>query len=108
MDAIAEKNNKLKALTGTLVFHGLLLLLFILVVFKNPDPPMFSDTAGVEVNFGLSEDGMGDVQPEPADAAAAKAAAVLEQERIKEQETAKDEKLLTQEVEEAEAIASSD
>lgn len=64
MDSALEKRNKLKALTGTLIFHGIILAIFILIVFHNPDPPMFADNAGVEVNFGNSEEGMGEVQPE--------------------------------------------
>ncbi len=57
--------NKLMALGGTILFHALLFLLFILIVFKTPIPP-FPETGGngIEVNFGTSEDGMGDVQPE--------------------------------------------
>jgi hypothetical protein len=53
------------ALGGTILFHALLFLLFILIVFKTPIPP-FPETGGngIEVNFGTSEDGMGDVQPE--------------------------------------------
>jgi TonB family protein len=57
--------NKLLALGGTILFHALLFLVFILIVFKTPIPP-FPETGGngIEVNFGTSEDGMGDVQPE--------------------------------------------
>ena len=60
-----ENNNRLQAIAGTVLFHGLLFLLFILVVFKTPIPP-FPETGGngIEVNFGTSEDGFGDVQPE--------------------------------------------
>jgi TonB family protein len=57
--------NKLMALGGTILFHALLFLVFILIVFKTPIPP-FPETGGngIEVNFGTSEDGMGEVQPE--------------------------------------------
>lgn len=57
--------NRLVALGGTLLFHALLFLIFILIVFKTPIPP-FPETGGngIEVNFGTSEDGMGEVQPE--------------------------------------------
>lgn len=58
------ENSRLYALIATLVFHGLLLLFLILMVFRNPDPPLFADSSGVEVNFGISEEGMGDIQPE--------------------------------------------
>jgi TonB family protein len=59
------ENNRLAALAGTIVFHGLLFLIFVLIVFKTPIPP-FPETGGngIEVNFGDSEDGMGAVQPE--------------------------------------------
>lgn len=53
------------ALGGTILFHVLLFVLFILIIFKTPIPP-FPDTGGngIEVNFGTSDDGMGDIQPE--------------------------------------------
>lgn len=58
-------NNKLMALVGTIVFHVLLFFVFLLIVFKTPIPP-FPETGGngIEVNFGDSDDGMGEVQPE--------------------------------------------
>jgi len=57
--------NKLMALGGTILFHALLFLIFILIVFKTPIPP-FPETGGngIEVNFGTSDDGMGTIQPE--------------------------------------------
>jgi len=108
MDAAVERNNKLKALTGTLIFHGIILLLFIFVVFKNPDPPLFSDTAGVEVNFGLSDEGMGDIQPEPSASESAKMSTPTEQAKAEKSETSKEEKLLTQEDEDAPSLAAAD
>lgn len=108
MDATLERNNKLKALAGTLLFHGLIFILFFLIVFKNPDPPMFSDTAGIEVNFGLSEDGMGDVQPEPASSQARASQAMVEAQKNMAEDVSKEEKLLTQEVDDAPAVASSE
>ena len=104
MNTVIERNNRLKALTGTILFHGIILLVFLLVVFKNPDPPMFSDTAGVEVNFGLSDEGMGDVQPEPAPAELSNAATAAQQQKSIEQDLSKDEKIMTQEVEDAPAL----
>lgn len=58
-------NNRLMALAGTIVFHALLFFVFLLIVFKTPIPP-FPETGGngIEVNFGDSEDGMGEIQPE--------------------------------------------
>lgn len=62
-----QNNNRIAALVGTLLFHGLLLLLFLLIVFKTPIPP-FPDAGspGIEVNFGTSDEGMGEVQPREA------------------------------------------
>ena len=52
-----------EALIGTLVVHGLLLLLFIFTVFKGPNPPLAAIGGdGVELNYGLDEAGSGDVQ----------------------------------------------
>lgn len=61
----SNNNAKIYAIIGTLVFHVLVFALFLFVVFKTPLPP-FPDTGppGMEVNFGTSDDGMGDVQPE--------------------------------------------
>jgi TonB family protein len=58
-------NNRVAAIAGTIVFHVLLFFVFLLIVFKTPIPP-FPETGGngIEVNFGDSEDGMGDIQPE--------------------------------------------
>jgi len=108
MDAAVERNNKVKALAGTIAFHTVILLIFIFVVFKNPDPPMFADTAGVEVNFGLSDEGMGDVQPEPASSQASQPKPVAQEAKSQQQDISKEEKLVTQEDEESEPIPSSE
>jgi outer membrane biosynthesis protein TonB len=108
VDATLERNNRLKALTGTIVFHGLILLLFIFVVFKNPDPPLFSDTAGVEVNFGLSDEGMGEIQPEPSASESSKMTAPAQQQQAEKSETSKEEKLLTQEDEDAPSLSAAE
>ena len=54
-----------EALIGTLVVHGILLLLFIFMVFKGPNPPLATLAGGggeVELNYGLDPAGSGDVQ----------------------------------------------
>jgi TonB family protein len=67
MEREEDNNNRITALVGTLLFHTLLLLLFLFVVFKTPIPPFpDSGSPGIEVNFGLSDEGMGDVQPREA------------------------------------------
>jgi len=60
-----ENQSRIIALGGSLLFHGLVILFFFLWVIKTPIPP-YPDTGtpGLEVNLGLSEDGMGDLQPE--------------------------------------------
>ncbi len=100
MNTTAEvRSDKWKALTGTLLFHGVIFLFFFLYVFKNPDPPLFSDAAGVEVNFGYMEDGTGDVQPEP-ETQTATAVPQQKQQEVKEE----DDEVMTQDVEEAPVI----
>ena len=54
-----------EALVGTLVVHGVLLLLFIFMVFKGPNPPLTALGGGggeVELNYGLDPAGSGTVQ----------------------------------------------
>jgi outer membrane biosynthesis protein TonB len=53
-----------EALIGTLVVHGVLLLLFMFTFFKGPNPPLASlgGGDGVELNYGLDPAGSGDIQ----------------------------------------------
>lgn len=57
-----EKKNNLRGLVGTLLFHGLLLGLFLFFGFTTPLP--LPAEQGIAINFGTSDEGMGDVQPE--------------------------------------------
>ncbi|MFD2717796.1 hypothetical protein ACFST9_03655 [Hymenobacter monticola] len=59
-----QEPHRREGLIGTLVVHGVLLLLFVLMVFKGPDPPLapLGGGDGVELNYGLDEAGSGDVQ----------------------------------------------
>lgn len=57
-----EKKNNLKGLAGTLVFHGILLGLFLFFGFTTPLP--LPTEQGIAINFGTSDEGMGDIQPE--------------------------------------------
>lgn len=60
----SESNKNTKALVTTLVLHGLLLLMFFLIAFKEPIPPVYPPPGeGIEVNLGNSDQGFGDVQP---------------------------------------------
>jgi TonB family protein len=62
----AQNTNRPLALILTLVFHGLLILLLFLIVLKTPIPPypLVGGGSGLEVNFGTSDQGTGNVQPE--------------------------------------------
>ncbi len=53
--------DNIKGLIGTIVFHALLLLGLLLMALKTPLP--LPEEAGVEVNLGNSDEGMGDIQP---------------------------------------------
>src|SRR6476661_2227332 len=59
-----QEPHRREGLIGTLVVHGVLLLLFVLMVFKGPDPPLkpLGGGDGVELNYGLDEAGSGNVQ----------------------------------------------
>ncbi len=58
-----EQKKKRMAIGISLGVHGSLLLLFILILaWKEPNPPI--PEYGIELNFGLSDEGNGDIQPE--------------------------------------------
>ncbi len=58
-----EKKNKRTAAIVSAVVHSLLLLVFLFVMaWREPDPPL--PEYGIELNFGLSEVGSGEIQPE--------------------------------------------
>jgi len=58
-----EKKNKKIAFLSTAAIQGLLLLLmFLVVAWRAPYPPM--PEYGVELNFGLDTEGFGDIQPD--------------------------------------------
>jgi outer membrane biosynthesis protein TonB len=59
--------NHILGITGTLVFHGLLFLLFFLLVFHTPIPPWPEEGGGgggngLEINLGTSDEGMDENQ----------------------------------------------
>ncbi len=57
-----EKRNKQIALITSLGVHGALLLIFLfLVAWRAPNPPL--PEFGIELNFGLDDQGDGEVQP---------------------------------------------
>lgn len=56
------KNNK-NGIIGTVLFHAALLLILIFFGFTAP-PPEFPEPEGILIDFGDSETGLGDVEPE--------------------------------------------
>ncbi|KAA9325236.1 hypothetical protein [Adhaeribacter soli] len=57
-----ENDYRNYGLIGTVVFHGGLLALFFLMMFKGPNPPL-EGGSGIELNYGvIGEEGYGDVQ----------------------------------------------
>jgi hypothetical protein len=59
--------NQLLGIAGTLLFHGLLIFLFIVIIFHTPIPPWPEEGGGgggngLEINLGNSDDGMGENQ----------------------------------------------
>jgi hypothetical protein len=58
-----EKSSRPQAITATIILHGLLLLLFLFFVMKVPDPPLRSlGGSGIELNYGTTDAGSGDLQ----------------------------------------------
>jgi len=64
------EKDKIRGIAGTILFHALLLVGLIFMALRTPLP--LPEEAGVEVNLGYSDEGMGQIQPrEPAPQAAA-------------------------------------
>jgi protein TonB len=62
MDYIQTKSRPY-ALAGTIIFHGLLLFLFLYFVMSIPNPPLRSfGGSGIELNYGTTDAGSGDLQ----------------------------------------------
>lgn len=57
-----KNNNKIKATIITIVFHALLLIVFLFYGLTTPLP--LPEEEGIEVNLGYSDQGMGDFQPD--------------------------------------------
>lgn len=57
-----EKKNNLKGIAGTVIFHGVLLVFFLFFGFRTPLP--LPAEQGIAINFGTSDEGVGDVQPD--------------------------------------------
>jgi TonB family protein len=64
------EKDKIRGIAGTILFHALLLVGLIFMALRTPLP--LPEEAGVEVNLGYSDEGMGQIQPrEPAPQTAA-------------------------------------
>lgn len=64
------KNNRMKAILGTIVFHAIIAMFFIFYGLTTPLP--LPEEQGVEVNLGNSDQGMGVIQKEISDQSTSK------------------------------------
>jgi protein TonB len=62
MESQEKKNQRVGWLTSVGVHGALVLGLFFVMAWRAPDPPL--PEYGIELNFGLDDQGTGDVQPE--------------------------------------------
>ena len=89
-----EKKDKSIAVVGTVIVHALIVLVLFLMAFKTPLP--LPGEEGVEVDLGMMDQGMGNIQPEkPAIPMAA---------QPKQEQSQTKEDIVTQNDEEAPAI----
>ena len=58
----SEKKSKRKGIIGTILSHALLMIAFLFMGLKYQDPPPAEE--GISINFGFSEQGLGEVEPE--------------------------------------------
>ncbi len=61
MNEQENKNRRIGILTSLGIHAGVFLLLFFLVAWRAPNPPL--PEFGIELNFGLDDQGSGDIQP---------------------------------------------
>ena len=66
-DKHKQAKDHLLGLAGTLLFHGLLVVLFLTLVFTTPIPPWPEEGgggggSGLEINLGTGDEGMNDNQ----------------------------------------------
>ncbi|MCX6271300.1 MAG: energy transducer TonB [Bacteroidetes bacterium] len=106
----AENTNRPLAMVLSFVFHALVILLCYFIVMHTPIPPypIVGGGSGLEVNFGTSDQGTGEVQPEQYIPVNTKNLSEIESEATtKTGKTQSSENILTQETEEAPAVATS-
>ena len=75
----AEKKSKRKGIIGTILVHALLMVAFLFMGLKYQDPPPAEE--GISINFGFSEEGFGEVEPESTE----ELTEIVEEEIIKQQ-----------------------
>ena len=85
----AEKKSKRKGIIGTILFHALLIVSFLFMGLKYQDPPPAEE--GISINFGFSEQGLGEVEPESTE----ELTEIVEEEII-EQQIESTEEIITQ------------
>ena len=74
-----EKKSKRKGIIGTILVHALLMVAFLFMGLKYQDPPPAEE--GISINFGFSEEGFGEVEPESTE----ELTEIVEEEIIKQQ-----------------------
>lgn len=62
MESQEKKNQRVGWLTSVGVHAALVLTLFFVMAWRAPDPPL--PEYGIELNFGMDDQGSGDIQPE--------------------------------------------
>ena len=85
----AEKKSKRKGIIGTILFHAMLIVSFLFMGLKYQDPPPAEE--GISINFGFSEQGLGEVEPESTE----ELTEIVEEEII-EQQIESTEEIITQ------------
>ena len=89
-----EKKDRGIAIAGTILFHALAVLVLFLMAFKTPLP--LPGEEGVEVDLGMMDQGMGNLQPETP--------AIPMTTQPQEQQNKSEEDIVTQDNEEAPAL----
>lgn len=105
-----QNTNRPLAWTLSLLFHVLVFLALYLIVMHTPIPPypLVGGGSGLEVNFGTSDQGTGDIQPEEYVSVETQDLSKISGEVITtDQKNVQDEQILTQENEEAPAVKTS-
>jgi hypothetical protein len=106
MEYLKDKNKR-KGIIVTVVIHVLILLLFIFTGLTIPVP---LPEQGIRVNFGTTEEGMGEIQPDDAASSAEEQVEEIPEEVVQSnpEPTPEVEEIITQTIEEAPAVNTAD